>query len=863
MDETVLEFDPVGGDAIGVGVLSPTTPPTMKETYEDSSADTFSVTEDPVHYPAKATATTPQPTKPNPKPPTAAPTMANLAGVKGELAFRRKSVGFQSNWGPAHTGSMIYDFTRNTIYVTGTQIQPDTANDFQRSTCFVGQLPIADAELWKMADPPLPPNAKGKVPGFKIPEDLVDRETLGCHVVYYDANSKTNDNLYVGGVCEKDATDRHAGIRAFLNNFQRTRKSPSWKLRLDPIALRNPNPVNNMDPPSPIVDYPVAMASGIDHFSRKDAILVISVGSDDAEMTVEYIENQDARNHNNRRNALQPPGAIAGDPSRYAVPKRGDYYFMTLYKYVVENGGEKLVYQQSQQIRTPHIGNVYPTGVINILPDGEAYIVAGSLQGRDSPPELFPENHGGKAGDAAAAHQHTQDFDGFTSLYSYPYNKEDKLDFDRDHSIRISSTENDPPLDDFVHGVCPGIEMDDGRILEYYVVGSTYGTLPKGNMQSAPTTNILREGNSSDANSIHGNAIHRLAAYATKIEIDTENGHVGPVWTTQLYAKNMPSGRLQDTFTEALGCHLIDSHPDTMYIAGTVYNGGLMEYSSMTTAQQSAGGDDVWVAKLATEDGSIEWIRQIGSSGSDKLARTNGLEVDVHGHAIVYGETTGEMFRRKSWDSPDEHDYNDDSGSSSDVFVTTFDRVSGASESTIENDDQSSSGYILEKGTIGVVVAIIVLIVIMVPLFCRCRRRRRKSKYKRSRRRPKRTNIQYERELTNIYNNDDNDNNTVVFQDEPPNTVIRDESETLFQNETDSSDDKEDSRLFQDDTFFSELSNLHTIVFGEEESNTVSQDDIHNTRFGDEPYSDIDIDNDNEKSTVSDYDSDDNSAKWV
>jgi len=681
-----------------VAVGAPTTPtmkPTMKDSYEDSSQDSFSFTGDPFEKkPTSAPVTAApvdnsRPTIP-PKQPTSAPTMANLAGVKGE--FRRKSVGFQSNWGPAHTGSMIYDFTRNTIYVSGTKIQPDTSNDFQRSTCFVGQLPIADAELWKMADPPLPPNAKGKVLDFKIPEDLVERESMACHVVYYDDESKTDDNLYVGGVYEKDATDRKGGIRAFLNTFQRNRNNPNWKLQLDPTPLVNPDPSLNKQPPAPVVDYPVAMVSGKDG-RMSDSIMVITVGSDEPLMTEEYIENQDARNSNNMRNALQPPGVVMGDPSRYAVAKRGDNYFMSFNKYMVEK--KKLVYKHSQQVKSPNGGNVYPTGIINLDPDGEDFVVVGSIQGRP-PAEMHLSWH---------AEAHFKDLDGFVNRYFFPRNRPS---FDPSHAIRISSTENNPPLDDFVHGVCPGKPAEDGYIREYYIVGSTYGTLPKGKKQKKLTTNIVSEGDYSDAG-IHGNAINRLTAYATKIK----NGF--PEWTTQLYAIN-PEFRLDDAKTEALGCHLIDSHPDSMYIAGTVYDGGLMD-----STQRSKGGDDVWVAKLATEDGSLQWIRQIGSAGSDKLSRTNGLEVDVNGHAIVYGSTNGEMFRKKGRGEP----VLTDNGSSSDVFVTSFDMMSGESESTIETDRSASK----KKGVAGgVSAAVIVLAILALVFYLRGRKRTGRSR---------------------------------------------------------------------------------------------------------------------------------------
>merc|ERR1719343_107467 len=145
---------------------------------------------------------------------------------------------------------------------------------------------------------------------------------MGCHMVYYDDESKTDDNLYVGGVYEKDATDRKGGIASFLNTFQRNRNNPNWKLQLDPTPLVNPDPAGNKFPASAVVDYPVAMVSSQDQ-RLNDAVFVVTVSSDEPLMTEEYIENQEARNTNNMRNALQPPGVVLGDPSKFAVAKRG------------------------------------------------------------------------------------------------------------------------------------------------------------------------------------------------------------------------------------------------------------------------------------------------------------------------------------------------------------------------------------------------------------------------------------------------------------------------------------------------------------------------------------------------------------
>lgn len=137
----------------------------------------------------------------------------------------------------------------------------------------------------------------------------------------------------------------------------------------------------------------------------------------------------------------------------------------------------------------------------------------------------------------------------------------------------------------------------------------------------------------------------------------------------------------------------------------------------MNSNEKSAGSDDVWVAQLATNDGSIRWIRQIGSSGRDRLARTNGVEADLLGNAIIYGETTGELYRAR----PGEAIYKKD-GSSTDIFVTTLDIDSGMSESTIESDRSFEKVRNVSIGTVLFILASLLI------CFCVCFRRTRTRK---------------------------------------------------------------------------------------------------------------------------------------
>merc|ERR1712107_834237 len=88
----------------------------------------------------------------------------------------------------------------------------------------------------------------------------------------------------------------------------------------------------------------------------------------------------------------------------------------------------------------------------------------------------------------------------------------------------------------------------------------------------------------------------------------------------------------------------------------------------------SLGNDDVWVTQLNTEDGSLKWIKQIGSSGNYRISRTNGVTADLDGDCIIYGETDGELYRSKKDDIDPSH---------TDIFLVKLDKADGTYVSTL------------------------------------------------------------------------------------------------------------------------------------------------------------------------------------
>ena len=84
------------------------------------------------------------------------------------------------------------------------------------------------------------------------------------------------------------------------------------------------------------------------------------------------------------------------------------------------------------------------------------------------------------------------------------------------------------------------------------------------------------------------------------------------------------------------------SDGSVVYLAGTVTAEGTMEDYFSGDSSSPAGGDDVFVAQIDASNGELNWLKQIGTSGEERMA---GLVVDDDGNAILYGDTTGSMYR--------------------------------------------------------------------------------------------------------------------------------------------------------------------------------------------------------------------------
>lgn len=225
------------------------------------------------------------------------------------------------------------------------------------------------------------------------------------------------------------------------------------------------------------------------------------------------------------------------------------------------------------------------------------------------------------------------DEDGFITLLDLQTG-ELSQDVDR-NNIREGSDQ-----DDIVLGIChdrQSMETDDHS---FYVVGGTKGII------GTPDSTLDIPENS-------------MQAFIRKVDGTT----LAEIWTMQwgaIHCQGCPSDT--PTTAKAIACAVSG---DMVYVGGIVDADAEMVIKN--SPRKSQGGDDIWVAALNTQGGEYKWMRQAGSTGNDRIAPRGGLAISQNGNVIVYGDTTGSLFRDRSSDG-ESNNYSN----KSDLFVMEF-----------------------------------------------------------------------------------------------------------------------------------------------------------------------------------------------
>jgi hypothetical protein len=85
-----------------------------------------------------------------------------------------------------------------------------------------------------------------------------------------------------------------------------------------------------------------------------------------------------------------------------------------------------------------------------------------------------------------------------------------------------------------------------------------------------------------------------------------------------------------------LACGVDGNHA---YMAGIVEGGG-----TIAPGTTSYGGDDVFVLQLSLDQGEVQWMQQVGTSGDDRLAHGGSGLVVTDSGVLLYGDTSGDMY---------------------------------------------------------------------------------------------------------------------------------------------------------------------------------------------------------------------------
>jgi hypothetical protein len=168
--------------------------------------------------------------------------------------------------------------------------------------------------------------------------------------------------------------------------------------------------------------------------------------------------------------------------------------------------------------------------------------------------------------------------------------------------------------DDWVNGIC----VDKFNPNAVFLVGGT-----KGKIRTLDQDHQLPEGD-----------IH---TYVVKVQLDT----LEVIWTKHFTMEAGPG--YVNAEAAAFSCAVApgEGSKNAVYVAGTILNGAFLDDA---IEGESAGGDDIFVIQMDDDGDKVNWIRQIGTDADDRLATTGGLDVDLDGNVIVYGETKGAFY---------------------------------------------------------------------------------------------------------------------------------------------------------------------------------------------------------------------------
>lgn len=157
-----------------------------------------------------------------------------------------------------------------------------------------------------------------------------------------------------------------------------------------------------------------------------------------------------------------------------------------------------------------------------------------------------------------------------------------------------------------------------------------------------------------------------ISAFVVKVDLEA----LEVMWVQQLDGVHSSEESLhRGPEVHGLAC-AVTQDGSSVFMAGDVLEGAILSLGNdnATTNVNGHRSGDLFVARFSTSSGSLEWAKQIGTSGMDTLARgNNAIATDGNGNLLVMGNTMGSMYRQKTG-GDDSH---------SDIFVLSVDIDNG------------------------------------------------------------------------------------------------------------------------------------------------------------------------------------------
>mmetsp|Transcript_37109 Transcript_37109/g.90205 ORF Transcript_37109/g.90205 Transcript_37109/m.90205 type:complete len:1792 (-) Transcript_37109:112-5487(-) len=217
------------------------------------------------------------------------------------------------------------------------------------------------------------------------------------------------------------------------------------------------------------------------------------------------------------------------------------------------------------------------------------------------------------------------DEDGFLTLIDK--NTGNLLDLTSSVAVSAGITTNNARIGTYADDIITGICNDPNDPDSFFIVGATQARFSSA-LQDDEGPNIP-EGS--------------LRGFISKISVTDLKAK----WTRHFKAVNPNPNEASEVY--AMDC-LVDD--DQIFVSGNVELGGSMYDVAKDRQLPAKGGSDMWFAAMDLFTLDVDWIRQVGTVGDDRLAEHGSMDM-TSDLLMVLGQTNGNFYRERAADEKD------------------------------------------------------------------------------------------------------------------------------------------------------------------------------------------------------------------